>query len=61
MHTYVSNLRRTLGDVVLRQGDGYLLRSIGSTTDVSSSRTPTEPRPRPLLLKRWPADCATPC
>ena len=27
LHTYVSNLRRTLGDVVVRQGDGYLLRS----------------------------------
>ncbi|HEX2783057.1 MAG TPA: AfsR/SARP family transcriptional regulator, partial [Ilumatobacteraceae bacterium] len=34
MHTYVSNLRRTLGDVVVRQGDGYVLRSTGSTTDV---------------------------
>ena len=33
MHTYVSNLRRTLGDVVVRQGDGYVLRSIGSTID----------------------------
>ncbi|MEA3184766.1 MAG: hypothetical protein QOJ74_1243, partial [Ilumatobacteraceae bacterium] len=33
MHTYVSNLRRTLGDVVVRQGDGYVLRSTGSTTD----------------------------
>ncbi len=33
MHTYVSNLRRALGDVVVRQGDGYVLQSIGSTTD----------------------------
>ncbi|MEY2583135.1 MAG: hypothetical protein QOE09_2984 [Ilumatobacteraceae bacterium] len=35
MHTYVSNLRRTLGDVVVRQGDGYVLRSTGSTTDAA--------------------------
>ncbi len=33
LHTYVSNLRRTLGDVVVRQGDGYLLRSADSTID----------------------------
>ena len=33
LHTYVSNLRRTLGDVVVRQGDGYLLRSADATID----------------------------
>ena len=33
LHTYVSNLRRTLGDVVVRQGDGYLLRSADASID----------------------------
>ena len=33
LHTYVYNLRRTLGDVIVRQGDGYVLRSPGSTID----------------------------
>ena len=33
LHTYVSNLRRTLGDVLVRHGDAYLLRPSGSTID----------------------------
>jgi DNA-binding SARP family transcriptional activator len=27
LHTYVSNLRNVLGDVIVRRGDGYLLLS----------------------------------
>src|SRR6476659_5666834 len=33
LHTYVYNLRRTLGDVIVRQGDGYVLSADGSTID----------------------------
>jgi DNA-binding SARP family transcriptional activator/WD40 repeat protein len=33
LHTYVSNLRHVLGDVILRRGDGYLLDSTASTVD----------------------------
>ncbi|HMK11450.1 MAG TPA: BTAD domain-containing putative transcriptional regulator, partial [Acidimicrobiales bacterium] len=50
LHTYVYNLRRALGDVIVRQGDGYVLRSTGSTIDAvefedacAAARTSEEP------------------
>jgi DNA-binding SARP family transcriptional activator len=33
LHTYVSNLRHALGDVIVRQGDGYLVDCTSSTID----------------------------
>jgi DNA-binding SARP family transcriptional activator/serine/threonine protein kinase/WD40 repeat protein len=33
LHTYVSNLRKVLGDVILRQGDAYLLDCTEATID----------------------------
>ncbi len=33
LQTYVSTMRRLLGDVVVRQGDGYLLQLTGCTVD----------------------------
>jgi DNA-binding SARP family transcriptional activator/WD40 repeat protein len=33
LHTYVSNLRRLLGDVIVRKGDAYLLDCTGATID----------------------------
>ena len=34
LYTYVSNLRHVLGDVVVRQGHGYLLDCASATVDV---------------------------
>ena len=36
LHTYVSNLRRVLGDVIVRQGDAYLLDCAGATIDAAT-------------------------
>ena len=33
LHTYVSNLRQALGDVIVRQGDGYLVDCTSCTID----------------------------
>ena len=35
LHTYVSNLRSTLGDVIIRRADSYLLDSAGAITDAA--------------------------
>ena len=35
LHTYVSNLRRALGDVIVRHGDGYALRWAEATVDAA--------------------------
>src|SRR3954449_5962013 len=35
LHTYVSNLRRVLGDVIIRQGDAYLLDCAEATIDAA--------------------------
>src|SRR5829696_861626 len=36
LHTYVSNLRRVLGDVIVRQGDAYLLDCSEATIDAAA-------------------------
>jgi DNA-binding SARP family transcriptional activator/serine/threonine protein kinase/WD40 repeat protein len=36
LHTYVSNLRRVLGDVIVRQGDAYLLDCTEATIDAAA-------------------------
>ena len=56
LHTYVSNLRHVLGDVIVRQGDAYLLDCADATIDAAAFedvvpgapwrwRTPTAPPP----------------
>ena len=35
LHTYVSNLRRVLGDVIVRQGDAYFLDCAEATIDAA--------------------------
>jgi WD40 repeat protein/DNA-binding SARP family transcriptional activator len=35
LHTYVSNLRHALGDVIVRQGDGYLVDCTNCTIDAT--------------------------
>src|SRR5918994_4586910 len=35
LHTYVSNLRRVIGDVIVRQGDAYLLDCADATIDAN--------------------------
>ena len=35
LHTYVSNLRQVLGDVIVRQGDAYLLDCAEATIDAA--------------------------
>lgn len=35
LHTYVSNLRKVLGDVIVRQGDAYLLDCTDATIDAA--------------------------
>ena len=35
LHTYVSNLRHLLGDVIVRQGDAYLLDCTDATIDAA--------------------------
>ena len=37
LHTYVSNLRRVLGDVIVRQGDAYFLDCADATIDARCS------------------------
>ena len=47
LQTYVSNLRQVLGDVIVRQGDAYVLTCAGSRrSTASSSRSPTRRRRR---------------
>jgi DNA-binding SARP family transcriptional activator len=39
LHTYVSNLRHALGDVIVRQGDSYLLDCTDATIDATAFET----------------------
>ena len=60
LHTYVSNLRRTLGDVIVRQGDGYVLRSdrLDDRRRRVRGRLPGR-RERRSSRTRWRTDCAS--
>ena len=62
LHTYVSTLRRTLGDVVVRHGDGYCLQFAEATVDAVefevACRLATALSTIPTA---WPTGCATRC
>jgi WD40 repeat protein/DNA-binding SARP family transcriptional activator len=55
LHTYISNLRNVLGEVIVRQGDGYVLDTSGSTVDAAAF----EDGYRSATGRAAPADAAT--
>ena len=66
LHTYVSNLRRVLGDVIVRQGDAYILDCADATIDAAAfedayrSAPPRRARRRRFPVTRGVGDVARP-